>query len=288
METHWHQKARIRWLNEGDRKTSFFHASVKSRGVVNRVNKIFSDGSSVEDSNQIQLLAVRYYSLVAQSPSSDPEASLFQIDSNKVFTKQNAQLSKFPDADEIKNAVFALRKDNATGPDGFSGSFFTATWHITGAKVVKTVQHLFSTSKHYKASSAYFITLIPKIQSPSSFDDYRPISLLNFLIFCQIHELDSGVVELQTADLGKYLLVIKFAHREFEEAVIQPSIRKEALFCSWMSPMPRPPSLVGRQTTSQQMWFLLEREVSADQRKFFIKRSMCFVTDLGIGKTIAM
>lgn len=39
-ETHWHQKSKIKWLNEGDRKTTFFHASAKSRGSVNRIDRI--------------------------------------------------------------------------------------------------------------------------------------------------------------------------------------------------------------------------------------------------------
>lgn len=46
--------------------------------------------------------------------------------------------------------------------------------------MVKAVCHFFSSGKLYKVSNTYFLTLIPKIQSPSSFSDFRPISLLNF------------------------------------------------------------------------------------------------------------
>ncbi|KAJ8634811.1 hypothetical protein MRB53_009078 [Persea americana] len=38
QETHWRKKSRIGWLKEGDRKIAFFHASTKSRGVVNRID----------------------------------------------------------------------------------------------------------------------------------------------------------------------------------------------------------------------------------------------------------
>ena len=37
-EIYWSQKARIKWLQEGDKNTSFFHASVMSRRKQNRIN----------------------------------------------------------------------------------------------------------------------------------------------------------------------------------------------------------------------------------------------------------
>ena len=44
-ETHWHQKSRIRWLKEGGRNSAFFHAYAKSRGAVNRIDRISSKGT---------------------------------------------------------------------------------------------------------------------------------------------------------------------------------------------------------------------------------------------------
>ena len=76
--------------------------------------------------------------------------------------------------------VFVLKKDSSPSPEGYSSYFFTATWHITSSLVVKVVQYFFLSGKLYRASNAYFLTLIPKTQSPKSFSDYRPISLLNF------------------------------------------------------------------------------------------------------------
>lgn len=93
---------------------------------------------------------------------------------------------------------------------------------------------------------------------------------------------------LHKADLGKYLQVIQSAQRDEEEAADQPNLINEASFCWWMHLIPRPPSLVGRQTTSQRIWFLLDWICSPDQRKFLMKRSMCPDTDLGRGKTLAI
>lgn len=106
QETHWHQKARTRWLNEGGRKTTFFHASAKSRGAINRISKILSDGTWVEDPSQIQLLAFDYFSLMVSSPSPTPAKALFQVDSSKLSPAQYVQLSSYPDAEEIGLAFF--------------------------------------------------------------------------------------------------------------------------------------------------------------------------------------
>lgn len=91
----------------------------------------------------------------------------------------NLQLTKIPEAEEIRSAIFSLKANSLPGPDGFSGNFFTATWHITGSSIFKAVQHFFSIGNLFKASNVYFLALIPKINSPSS-SDYRPIRLLNF------------------------------------------------------------------------------------------------------------
>lgn len=187
-ESHRRQKSRIRWLNEDDSNAAFFHAYTKSRGAVNRIDKILFEGNWVVDPKEIQNLAVDHLSSMAQSnrpagahsTTPAPADSLFDINSIKVSTDKNFNLSIIPDVQQIKTAVFAQKKDSSPGPDGFSGAFFTATWSITGYSVVTAVCHFFSSGKLYKVSNTYFLTLIPKIQSPSSFSDFRPISLLNF------------------------------------------------------------------------------------------------------------
>ncbi|XXG76639.1 hypothetical protein AAC387_Pa08g0946 [Persea americana] len=183
-ESHRRQKSRIRWLNEGDSNAAFFHAYTKSRGAVNRIDKILFEGQ-LEPILPLQLL-----------PTPAPADSLFDINSIKVSTDKNFNLSIIPDVQQIKTAIFAQKKDSSPGPDGFSGAFFTATWSITGYSVVKAVCHFFSSGKLYKVSNRYFLTLIPKIQSPSSFSDFRPISLLNFSYKILAKILASGLSQI--------------------------------------------------------------------------------------------
>ena len=68
---------------------------------------------------------------MAQTSYPDPPDALVGIANNKVSTIQNLHQSTILDEAEIRTVVFALQKDSSSGLDGLSGSFFTATWHIT-------------------------------------------------------------------------------------------------------------------------------------------------------------
>lgn len=138
-ESHRRKKSRVRWLKDGDRNTAFFHAYAKSKGVVNRIDKIFYNGNWIEDPSQIKQQWVSHFSGLAQSLHPNPGESLFDLDSSKVSLAMNLQLTKIPHAEEIRSAVLSLNADSSPGPDGFSGSFFTATWLITGGSIIKAV-----------------------------------------------------------------------------------------------------------------------------------------------------
>lgn len=49
-----------------------------------------------------------------------------------------------------------------------------------GPDVIKAISHFFNSGRLLRATNAFFLTLLPKRQSPSTFSDFRPISLLNF------------------------------------------------------------------------------------------------------------
>eukprot|EP00268_Persea_americana_P009034 TRINITY_DN13562_c3_g1_i1.p1 TRINITY_DN13562_c3_g1~~TRINITY_DN13562_c3_g1_i1.p1 ORF type:complete len:192 (-),score=6.66 TRINITY_DN13562_c3_g1_i1:475-1050(-) len=73
--------------------------------------------------------------------------------------------------------TISLKRSNSPGPDGFTGAFFSATWEITGNTATEAIQHFLKFGKLYRPFNAYFIALIPKISSPSTFSNIRPISL---------------------------------------------------------------------------------------------------------------
>lgn len=73
---------------------------------------------------------------------------------------------------------------------------------------------------------------------------------------CQMHDPDFGEIGLHMAEPLTYLIDFQLAQREFEEATVHANLVKEAAFFSWTLLIPKPPSLVGRQTALHLIWFL--------------------------------
>ncbi|KAL3515199.1 hypothetical protein ACH5RR_022101 [Cinchona calisaya] len=61
-ELFWSQKARIHWLKERDRNTSFFHASVQARRKMNNISCLHKDnGEFCVNGNEMAAEISRYY-----------------------------------------------------------------------------------------------------------------------------------------------------------------------------------------------------------------------------------
>ncbi|KAL2251937.1 UNVERIFIED_CONTAM: hypothetical protein Sindi_2316000 [Sesamum indicum] len=89
-------------------------------------------------------------------------------------------LEPFTPAD-VKQAVFDIAEDKAPGPDGYSSGFFKDSWPIVGQEVSSAVLDFFSTGRLLKQINTMLLALIPKVHSPMTVGDFRPISCCNML-----------------------------------------------------------------------------------------------------------
>lgn len=67
-----------------------------------------------------------------------------------------------PSDTEIHDAVYALNKDGAPGPDGFGAIFYQTYWRIVKNDVIKAVQDFFTHGKLLNNFNSNTIILIPK------------------------------------------------------------------------------------------------------------------------------
>jgi len=65
--------------------------------------------------------------------------------------------------------------------DGFHCIFFKQYWHIVGDNIFHMVQSAFHTGHFDLEISKTLIALIPKIDSPNTYKDFRPISLCSII-----------------------------------------------------------------------------------------------------------
>lgn len=74
-----------------------------------------------------------------------------------------------------------MKPYKAPGPDGFHCIFFKQYWHIIGDDIFYLVKTAFQTGDFDPGISDTLIALIPEIDPPSTYQDFRPISLCNIV-----------------------------------------------------------------------------------------------------------
>nr|GEV80291.1 sugar transport protein 13 [Tanacetum cinerariifolium] len=106
-------------------------------------------------------------------------------DSNSAYfhktVKNRVSRSRIDVADD---AMFSMGDDKSPGPDGFSAAFFKDAWAVVGNEVIKAIREFFTNGKLLKELNHTIISLIPKVQTPTRVNDYRPISCCNVLFKC--------------------------------------------------------------------------------------------------------
>ncbi|XP_028052094.1 uncharacterized protein LOC114256638 [Camellia sinensis] len=101
-------------------------------------------------------------------------------------------ISKFSEA-EVLAAIKDCNSNKAPGPDGFNLLCYQKFWKVMKPKIMQFFADFHSNSKLTYGINSTFISLIPKVDNPTSLSEFRPISL---------PILSSIIGETQTAFIG--------------------------------------------------------------------------------------
>ncbi|GAA0158915.1 hypothetical protein LIER_38751 [Lithospermum erythrorhizon] len=120
------------------------------------------------------------------SPSSPTGESQSFCDSLKHIPKkltadQIACLTAPFQPEEVKIALFQMPHYKSLRPDGFLAEFYQKNWDIIGEDVTRATLEFLNSGHILKEINNSFITLIPKVDNPTSMTDYRLISLYNVI-----------------------------------------------------------------------------------------------------------
>jgi hypothetical protein len=83
--------------------------------------------------------------------------------------------------EEITDAVRECDGAKSPGSDGFNFAFIKEFWDLLKGDVHIMFDQFHGNSRLPKGMFSFFLTLIPKVSSPQSLGDFRPISLLGCL-----------------------------------------------------------------------------------------------------------
>ena len=109
------------------------------------------------------------------------QLDLLEVFPSMVMDEDNERLGGCVNSVEIEKILKICAKDKSPGPDGWTVEFFIQFWDMIGNEVVELVEESHLTGHISGGLNSTFIALIPKISKTITFDDYRPISLCNFL-----------------------------------------------------------------------------------------------------------
>lgn len=80
---------------------------------------------------------------------------------------------------ELKATLKWFKRDKSPSPDGWSVESYLAFFDILGQDLLKVIEECRMIGRMHGAINSTFIALIPKSGNPSTFNDFRPISLCN-------------------------------------------------------------------------------------------------------------
>ncbi|KAL0448729.1 UNVERIFIED_CONTAM: hypothetical protein Slati_1429800 [Sesamum latifolium] len=88
-------------------------------------------------------------------------------------------LCDMPTREEVREIVLSIEPESVAGPDGFRAFFYHTCWDFMSEDVFGAVTEFFRGVALPKSFTATTISLIPKTDCPTSWSEYRPISLCN-------------------------------------------------------------------------------------------------------------
>ncbi|KAJ9549144.1 hypothetical protein OSB04_021687 [Centaurea solstitialis] len=172
------QKARIKWSHLGDENTKYFHSILNQNHRRNFIHGVSLNGAWSSEPSILKPAAKEFFEKKFIEPL--PHRPAF---SSNLFSPlslgQSIELERPFSVEEIKRAVWACDGDKAQGPDGLTFAFIKKFWDTIGADFVAAITDFHSTASLPRGSNSSFVSLIPKIQDPIYFSDYRPISLIS-------------------------------------------------------------------------------------------------------------
>ncbi|WMV39129.1 hypothetical protein MTR67_032514 [Solanum verrucosum] len=172
------QKARIKWLEDGDTNSAFFHRVIKDKRKKHSIHKIKDqEGNWVEGTTQVVDVAVNFFTNLFKAEPTEEDSNIFNLVERVVTIEDNNNLNSLSTLQEIKNTIFSIDPDSAPGPDELNGKFYQSTWQIIAADLHAAIISFFQGA--ILSFSHTCIVMLPKVNSPQDFSEIRPISLCN-------------------------------------------------------------------------------------------------------------
>jgi hypothetical protein len=170
----------VRWTKLGDESTKFFHAAATERYRNNIITSLDSkDGRIVSDHpEKATLIWEEFKKRLSYSVHSKMQFELANLIHHHSLQQIDTPFTK----EDVDKVISKMTLDKAPGPDGFNNLFLRKCWHIIKEDVYDLCMDFFSWRVDLQAINNSFITLVPKVNTPTNLNGLRPISLINCVV----------------------------------------------------------------------------------------------------------
>ncbi|KAI0497161.1 hypothetical protein KFK09_020383 [Dendrobium nobile] len=174
----WKQRAKVRWLENGDGNSHFFHMVASGRRRDNRITGVTMANDRLEtDPATIQTVFMNFFRDKWRTRDA-------QLDNWPPFGANERLPNHFGEIltmdisdEEVWAAVHSMGNNRAPGRDGISTSFLKFYWPIIKEDVLLAIRDFFETNTMSEKWRETLIILIPKVGNADSPAKFRPISL---------------------------------------------------------------------------------------------------------------
>ncbi|XP_015169198.1 uncharacterized protein [Solanum tuberosum] len=123
------QKSIIKWQEDGDSNTKYFHSVIRHKRKRVHLYRIKDEQDNwLQGDERIAEAATRHFNSLFSQTDQQPEFKILDNIESIITDEDNDLLTGIPNSEEIYQAITSLNPDSAPGPDGYNGRFYQATW----------------------------------------------------------------------------------------------------------------------------------------------------------------
>ncbi|XP_071695221.1 uncharacterized protein [Rutidosis leptorrhynchoides] len=171
------QKARIKWVTDGDENSKFFHSVIRRRNNTNSIRGLTINGTWNDSPSDIKDEVFNHYKNIFEATDVE-RPSLENLCYPSISPDVAAAIEEKFVEKEIHDAILDCGSTKAPGPDGFNLRFFKKFWNVIKGDLINAINWFWDKAEFSKGCNASFVTLVPKKKDPLCLGDFRPISLI--------------------------------------------------------------------------------------------------------------
>jgi mannosylglycoprotein endo-beta-mannosidase len=189
-ELKWFQRAKTTNILEGDNNTRYFHMIANGKRRKTRVFRLDQEEGTIEGEKALKDYITKYYKdLFGTSQENGLALNESMVEGIPQLTSSEREelMAEFTEK-EVRDAIFQMKHNKATGPDGFPAEFFQVFWSLIKDDLMAMFRDFHSGNLPLFCLNFGVITIIPKEKEVKRIQQYRPICMLNvsFKIFTKV------------------------------------------------------------------------------------------------------